>query len=196
MGVNGIKNETYAPRSNATATDADISIADIYALVKNLNDIKNSVLLDTMVSQTDTKKKSKNTAFLHKLYTFIEYNGQQYVAKTTVEEYYNESTDDISQRAYNLKAIKIEPAGGQLGTSSSSSVPITDSVNSISGLFRFVKAYDKEFSPKPVQKMLLNEDGTPKVFCHVRVKNLTRDLMKHSPEAKLRIESRSHASDS
>ena len=34
MGVNGIKNDTYAPRSEATATDAGMSIAEIYALVK------------------------------------------------------------------------------------------------------------------------------------------------------------------
>ena len=37
---------------------------------------------------------------------------------------------------------------------------------SISDLFAFVKTFDEEFSPKPVSPMVLNEDGTPKVFYH------------------------------
>ena len=36
----------------------------------------------------------------------------------------------------------------------------------ISQLFDFVKTYDKSFKPKPVNPIVLNEDGTPKVFCH------------------------------
>lgn len=138
--------------------------------VKSLNAIdlilKNAVLLDTVVSENDTNKKSANTAFLHKLYTLIQYDGRQYIAKVTVEEYYNESKKGVDRRAYNLKAIKIEPAGGQLGISSSSSRPVTDSTISISNLFEIVKTYDKEFSPKPVNPALLNEDGTPKVVYH------------------------------
>ena len=138
--------------------------------VKSLNAIdlilKNAVLLDTVVSENDTNKKSANTAFLHKLYTLIQYDGRQYIAKVTVEEYYNESKKGVDRRAYNLKAIKIEPAGGQLGISSSSSRPVTDSTISISNLFEIVKTYDKEFSPKPVNPAMLNEDGTPKVVYH------------------------------
>ena len=110
--------------------------------VKSLNAIdlilKNAVLLDTVVSENDTNKKSANTAFLHKLYTLIQYDGRQYIAKVTVEEYYNESKKGVDRRAYNLKAIKIEPAGGQLGISSSSSRPVTDSTISISNLFEIV----------------------------------------------------------
>jgi len=45
-------------------------------------------------------------------------------------------------------------------------VPNTRSINSIADLFAFVKEYDKKFSPKPVNKMLLNVDGTPKVMYH------------------------------
>ena len=103
--------------------------------VKSLNAVesilKNAILLDTIVSEPNTKKKSANTAFLHKLYTPIEYDGRSYIAKSTVEEFYNETTKGVSRRAYNLKAIKIEPAGGQLGISSSSSRPVTDSTLSI-----------------------------------------------------------------
>lgn len=139
--------------------------------VKALNAIEaildNAVLLDTIVSAKDTKKKSDNTAFLHKLYTIIQYNGRKYIAKTTVEEYYNETINDISRRAYNLKAIKIEPVGGQLGENSSSSIPDTSSMISISDLYEIVKSFDKDFSPAlEVNEKMLSEDGTPKIFYH------------------------------
>lgn len=130
--------------------------------------LSNAVLLDTVISNPDKNKKSPNTAFLHKLYTLIEYDGKTYIAKITVEEYYNQGKNNISRKAYNLKAIKIEPAGGQFRiNNSSSSVPVTDSIYSISDLYEFVKTYDKDFSPAPtVSKVVLNEDGTPKVFYH------------------------------
>ena len=37
---------------------------------------------------------------------------------------------------------------------------------SISDLFDFVKRYDAEFKPNPVNPLLLNDDGTPKVLYH------------------------------
>ena len=140
--------------------------------VKALNVVEsilnNSILLDTIVSKPDTNKKSPNTAFLHKLYTLIEYENQMYISKVSVEEFYNQGKNGISRKAYNLKAIKIEPAGGQFRIkNSSSSVPVTDSTYSISDLYEFVKSYDKDFSPAPeVNKVLLNDDGTPKIFYH------------------------------
>ncbi len=138
--------------------------------VKSLNAIRdilqNAVLLDTIVSQQDTNKKSANTAFLHKLYTIITYDSKPYIAKITVEEYYNETIKDVSKRAYNLKAIKIEPTGGQLGNDSSSSVPDISSIKSISDLFALVKQYDKEFSPKTSNPLLLDENKEPRVFYH------------------------------
>ena len=139
--------------------------------VKSLNVINtildNAILLDTVVSEPNTNKKSVNTAFLHKLYTPITYDGKPYIAVSTVEEYYNETSSGVSRRAYNLKAIKTEPAGGQLGNNSSSSVPVTDSTISISDLYSLVKTYDKDFTAAhDVAPELLNEDGTPKVFYH------------------------------
>lgn len=139
--------------------------------VKSLNAIdyilKNAILLDTVVSEQNTNKKSANTAFLHKLYTLISYDGQLYIAKSTVEEFFNISSNDVARKAYNLKAIKIEPAGGQIGNTSSSSVPGTGSTISISNLYDFVKTNDKDFSAgAAVNPILLNKDGTPKVFYH------------------------------
>ena len=139
--------------------------------VKSLNAIdyilKNAILLDTVVSEPNTNKKSANTAFLHKLYTLISYDGQLYIAKSTVEEFFNISSNDVARKAYNLKAIKIEPAGGQIGNTSSSSVPGTGSTISISNLYDLVKTNDKDFSAgAAVNPILLNKDGTPKVFYH------------------------------
>ena len=146
--------------------------------VKSLNVINtildNAILLDTVVSEPNTNKKSANTAFLHKLYTPITYDGKPYIAVSTVEEYYNETSSGVSRRAYNLKAIKTEPAGGQLGNNSSSSVPVTDSTISISDLYSLVKTYDKDFTAAhDVSPELLNEDGTPKVFYHGTGANFT-----------------------
>ena len=139
--------------------------------VKSLNAIdyilKNAILLDTVVSEPNTNKKSANTAFLHKLYTLISYDGQLYIAKSTVEEFFNISSNDVARKAYNLKAIKIEPAGGQIGNTSSSSVPVTGSTISISNLYNLVKTNDKDFSAgAAANPILLNKDGTPKVFYH------------------------------
>ena len=144
--------------------------------VKSLNAIdyilKNAILLDTIVSEPNTNKKSANTAFLHKLYTLISYDGQLYIAKSTVEEFFNISSNDVARKAYNLKAIKIEPAGGQIGNTSSSSVPVTGSTISISNLYNLVKTNDKDFSAgAAVNPILLNKDGTPKVFYHGAKKN-------------------------
>ena len=76
-------------------------------------------------------------------------------------------------RFYNLKYIeKVADNIGSLtrrnnarGAESTNDVSTT--VYSISDLYGFVKKFDNEFSPAPdVNPVLLNEDGTPKVFYH------------------------------
>jgi len=84
------------------------------------------------------------------------------LAKTTIEEYYNETIKNVSQRAYNLKAIKIESTGGQLGNKSSSSIPNIGSIYSISDLFAIVKEYDEDFKPKTVHELLI-KNGEPRI---------------------------------
>lgn len=137
--------------------------------VKSLNSInsilENAVLLDTVVSENNTNKKAKYTAFLHKLYTPIIYNSKEYLAVTTVEEYYDESKNGVSRRAYNLKNIKIESADGRLEKISTSPMSDTDSTISISDLYALVKSYDKDFKSQPSSKVV-NEDGSPKVMFH------------------------------
>ena len=124
-------------------------------------------MLDSIVSERDKKRKSKNTAFLHKLYSVIEYEGNEYIAKITVEEFYNESINADSLRAYNLKAIKIEPASGREETNSTTPNAGEGSINTIADLYEHVKKYDKDFRPsKEVNPELLNDDGTPKELYH------------------------------
>ena len=70
-------------------------------------------------------------------------------------------------RAYNLRTIKIEPAGGREGINPTTPDVGKGSVQTISDLYKLVKTYDKSFTPgKEVHPALLNEDGTPRVFYH------------------------------
>ena len=79
------------------------------------------------------------------------FNNDLYIAKVTVEEY---GAENGGRRFYNLKGIKIEPAGGQLGITSSSSRPDTDSTISVSDLYALVKGYDKDFKSQPSSKVV------------------------------------------
>lgn len=130
--------------------------------------LENAVLLDTRVSNRNTKTKSENTVFLHKLYTIIVYDNKPFLAISTVEEYYDESKNADSLRAYNLKTIKIEPAGGREGITPTTPDVGKDSTSiSITELFRIVKQHDERFTEGvPVNETLLNADGTPKVLYH------------------------------
>lgn len=94
------------------------------------------------------------------------FNNDLYIAKVTVEEY---GAENGGRRFYNLKTIKIEPAGGQLGITSTSSRPDTDSTISISDLYALVKGYDKDFKSQPSSKVV-NTDGTPKESTGKRIK--------------------------
>lgn len=150
------RNDTYSHSGSAKISVKMLSeIKDI---------IKNAILLDTEVSIKDSSKKHNETIFMHKLYSPVEYNGNLYIAKVSVEEYGIRSP---GKRFYNLRGIKIEPADGIPNANASyDTVSDTSSIHSISDLFNFVKTYDSGFEPHPVNEVLLNDDGTPKVFYH------------------------------
>ena len=159
----------YAGRTlnKETAHYAGREKISVKALTAVKDILKNAVLLDTEISNPNSKNKSPNTAFMHKLYAPFIYDGQAYVAKIAVEEFYNEGTKNADRKAYHLQGIKIESAGGRFAVNTVlTPMPGTDSINSISDLFKLVKTYDKEFHPKEVNAALLNEDGTPKVVYH------------------------------
>lgn len=125
--------------------------------------IENAVLLDTEVSEKNSSKKHSETLFMHKLYAPVDFNGDLYVAKVTVEEY---GAGDSSKRFYNLRGIKIDPAGGTPDAKTSyGTMPDTRSTYSISDLYSLVKSNDKNFKEIPASKVV-NKDGTPRVVYH------------------------------
>lgn len=83
-----------------------------------------------------------------------------------IEEFYDESKNADSLRAYNLRAIKIEPAGGREGIIPTTPVAGKDSTSiSLAELFGIVKQHDERFTEgRPVNENLLNADGTPELM--------------------------------
>ena len=90
------------------------------------------------------------------------FNNNLYIAKVKVEEY---GAENEGRRFYNLKGIKIDPAGGTPDAKTSyGTMPDARSEYSVSDLYALVKDYDKDFKSQPSSKVV-NTDGTPKVVC-------------------------------
>lgn len=125
--------------------------------------IKKSVLLDSW-GMGDLK--SENSLLMHSLYAVADIGNGPELLKLYVEEMSDPNNIKTSKRAYKLNNIESQ----QLSVvgSHKSAIPITSTVGikTISDLFAVVKQKDKSFSPKPVNKMFLNDDGTPKKFYH------------------------------
>ncbi len=83
--------------------------------------------------------------------------------------------NEVFTRAYQLKDIKkiAELPDGVLEGNPSLSDDNSATTYSVSDLYDFVKQYDKDFHPKSVTPLLLNEDGTPKKFYHGTNKDFT-----------------------
>ena len=156
VGRQGI-DDTISHSGKAKASEK--SLSEIGTLIEN------AVLLDTEASDPTKNKKSKYTAFMHKLYAPITYNGIPYVAKITIEEYYENG--GTKKKFYNLQNIEMSPTGVGFNSEEDTAqiAKIGDNVT-ISDLFALVKRYDKNFNPKSVNPLLLNKDGTPKVMYH------------------------------
>ena len=130
---------------------------------------RKSVLFETQASDNA----NENSLFFHSLYAYTEILGYPALLKLRVEELYYQHYEESGtiRRAYILQNIEEELLPESKRFSRPHQSESNSSVYSISDLFDLVKRYDKEFSPKPVDPVLLNEDGTPKVFYHG-----TRDL--------------------
>ncbi len=150
--------------TNHTARDK-ISVEAINQLD---NIIENAVLLDTVISAPTSKSKMRNTAFMHSFYAIYENSNGQYLLKLYVEEALSNNEKTVFTRAYQLKDIQkvADLPNGVSESKPSLSDDKSATTYSISDLFEFVKQFDKDFKPKPVNEVFLNEDGTPKVFYH------------------------------
>jgi len=96
----------------------------------------------------------QGTSFMHKLYTPIMYEGNMYIAKISIEEYYHETSDSVKRKAYHLRTIKIEPVNGNFVDKSTTFPRFTSSINTVADLFKFVKQYDDEFKLNDSSKMV------------------------------------------
>lgn len=141
-------------------------MAIISANIKQL--VEKSIMLGTVVSVKSSKRKLDGTAFMHSFYSIVNIDKKHVLVKLFAEEALSPKSGNIFTRAYSLKYIeKVAELDDGVHLYSES---LTDSrsttVYSIAQLFDFVNTYDKNFKPKPVNPIVLNEDGTPKVFCH------------------------------
>ena len=150
---------------------------DMLIIASNLPHIvEKSILLDTVVSNNTSNKKLNGTSWMHSLYAVVNLNGKNIVIKLFAEEAYSQKQNQSFTRAYSLKYIQ-KVAEFDNGVHSNKG-GLTDSPSattySIADLYDFVKTYDKKFTPAPeVSPLLLNDDGTPKVFYHGTRENFT-----------------------
>ena len=137
--------------------------------------IENAILLDTEVHEHhDNNAVNDYIAFDHKLYALgTQEDGRIALYKITVEEMWQSKSNTNDLRFHNLKYIEkvADNIGGPEG-SYEKIQPVTAGMKSateysIADLYGFVKRFDEEFTPAhKVSEVVLNEDGTPKVFYH------------------------------
>ncbi len=130
---------------------------------------KNAVLLDSYISEKDNNL----SAMFHSFYAYTEMFGYPALLKLQVEELINEKTGNALSRDYILQNIKEEPISKSRRFSKAHHSETDSSTISVSDLFELVKENDKDFHYRPVDPVLLNSDGTPKVFYHGATEDLT-----------------------
>ena len=140
----------------------------IERLLTHIDDVlEKAILLDSSVTDVNKSNKKPSSEFMHYLYAPIEYQGAPFLAKITVEEY----DVDNKKRAYNAQRIKLSALSraqySQLKAAYRGKYASNADAISIADLIELVKTYDKDFTPAPeVSPLLLEDDGTPKVFYH------------------------------
>lgn len=118
----------------------------VYNILYNIDYIvKNSTLLDSVLSEKNNNSKSYNTAFMHKMYAVCKIKEQINLVKIAIEEFADDKNSTL-KRLYNVQDIKVEPiryiefAEKPLARSA-----LNGSDISISDLFKLVKSFDKDF---------------------------------------------------
>ncbi len=164
--------------------------------VKGLNNIsgliENAIYLDCEVHEHHSNNaKNDYIAFDHKFYSLgKDSSGSIGLYKITIEDMFQSKSNPSDLRFHNLKYLaEIEKVAEITKGSSPSDYKsevvhynVGDSTTkyTVADLFALVKKYDSDFTPNPVNKDFLNEDGTPKVFYHgTNAKWTTYDLSKN-----------------
>ena len=133
---------------------------------------ENAILLDTQTSD----KSNQNSLMYHTMYAYTEILGYPALLKLKVEELYYEGhgISGTIKRDYILQNIEEETVSSRNRISSPNHEEAAPSTISISNLYEFVKAFDKDFSVgSEVNPALLNADGTPKVLYHQTDEDIT-----------------------
>ncbi len=136
--------------------------------------VENAVLLDSATSELSSKTKMPGTAMMHSFYAVVNIDGENHILKLYAEEAIPMKNGNPVNgkppfvRAYELKdIIKVAtPANGVHSIDGGLTEADVTTVDNVADLFNAVKDKDKSFNPKPVSPVLLNDDGTPKVFYH------------------------------
>lgn len=112
---------------------------------------------------------------MHSMYAIVDAGSGPELIKLYVEEMNNPASVETSKRAYTLVNIEKAPnAGGRVQANSPSSGTNTlNAVKNVADLFAKVKALDANFSPNPVNKDLLDSDGTMMEVLYQSVKDST-----------------------
>lgn len=130
--------------------------------------VRESVLLDTHVSETGKSSKLPGTAFMHSLYTLVSMDDKKVLMKLYAEQALNQKTGEIFTRAYNVHYIEkvAEFENGVHSISGGLTLSHSTTDISVAELYEIVKQYDENFKPATVNRSMLNEDGTPKAAYH------------------------------
>lgn len=129
-----------------------------------INDIvKKAVLLDSFALG---KTKSNHSLLMHSLYAVADIGNGPEVLKLYVEEMNNPNVESTDKRAYQLQNVEKYQSTAKSSQKTASSISAGTGIHTVSDLFAVVKQKDKNFSPKAVDSVLLNKDGTPRVFYH------------------------------
>lgn len=134
----------------------------------NVRDIvKKAILLDTEASSRSSKRKMKQTAFMHAFYAIVDDGKGPSLYRLYAEEALN-SKKEVFTRAYELKYMEKVIAGGKGVLSQKEGLTqsrATTSKFSVADLFRIVKEKKSTFQPKEASKVV-NEEGKPLVMYH------------------------------
>ena len=128
--------------------------------------VKKAVLLDTRTLK-EGRAKSKNSLLMHSLYAVADNGSGPVLLKLYVEEMNNPNSASTGKRAYELQNIEYQQPGVKGSGVTPSLITQAADIRTIADLYAAVKAQDRKFSAgRAVDPVLLNEDGTPKVFYH------------------------------
>lgn len=141
----------------------DIPVEARMAAIYQMQDlIENAICFDSQISEyneDNSKNKSPNTLFIHRMYSILDYNNEKYLANLSVEEFYSTDKEnrfrDTNNRLYAFRDIKITPVkllGGQAHADlQNTSQDTSSSVIKISipQLYEIVKIYDQSFFENP-----------------------------------------------